>query len=151
LNAPPNTSGDESRTATVAAPRPRAFSRPPCDARSLSEYPTPAFWCGISPHDRFRGLAAVQRITRRGFGAAVLGGLAGAAASRLVRTPSAAATSGTNFTIATIPDPQFLAASCPDDLGGYYAALMSWIVDNRLIWINFVHLVMVSLLPFATS
>jgi hypothetical protein len=29
------------------------------------------------------------------------------------------------------PDPQFLAESCPDNRGGYYAALMKWIVHNK--------------------
>jgi hypothetical protein len=72
----------------------------------------------------------LRKITRRGFGAAVLGGLAGAAASRLVGAPQGAA-AGADFTIAIIPDPQFLAESCPDNSGAYYAAMMKWIVDNR--------------------
>src|ERR1700689_4321603 len=84
----------------------------------------------------------LQRITRRGFGMSVLGGLAGVAASRLMSTPSVAIASrlidppsavAPDFTIAIIPDPQFLAESCPDKLGGYYAAMMKWIVDNRKI------------------
>jgi hypothetical protein len=45
-------------------------------------------------------------------------------------TPSVAA-AGADFTIAMIPDPQFLAESCPDNSGGYYAAMMKWIVDNK--------------------
>jgi hypothetical protein len=82
----------------------------------------------------------LQKITRRGFGMSVLGGLAGAAASHLLSTPAVAMASGListpsavapDFTIAIIPDPQFLAESCPDKLGGYYAALMKWIVQNK--------------------
>ncbi len=69
----------------------------------------------------------LKKISRRGFGASLLGGLAGAAASRLIGAPSA----GPDFTIAIIPDPQFLAASCPDNLGGYYASMMKWIVKNK--------------------
>jgi hypothetical protein len=72
----------------------------------------------------------LKTITRRGFGASVLGGLTGAAASRLISTPSVAA-AGADFTIAIIPDPQFLAESCPDNLGGYYAAMMQWIAGNK--------------------
>jgi len=72
----------------------------------------------------------VKSITRRGFGASVLSGLTGAAASRLISTPSAAA-AGADFTIAIIPDPQYLAESCLDNSGGYYAAMMQWIVDNK--------------------
>ncbi len=79
-------------------------------------------------------------ITRREFGATVLGSLAGVAASRLLSTPAVAMASGListpsaaapDFTIAIIPDPQFLAESCPDKMGGYYAAMMKWIVENR--------------------
>src|ERR1035438_3314269 len=66
----------------------------------------------------------------------------GAAASRLISTPSVAvasrlmstpsvAVAGTDFTIAIIPDPQFLAESCPDGGGRYYTAMMQWIVDNK--------------------
>lgn len=69
----------------------------------------------------------LKKISRRGFGASLLGGLAGAAASRLTGAPSA----GSDFTIAIIPDPQFLAESCPDNLGGYYTSMMKWIVDNK--------------------
>jgi len=72
----------------------------------------------------------LKNITRRGFGATVLGGLVGVAASRLIGSPSVEA-AGTDFTIAIIPDPQFLAESCPDKMGGYYAAQMKWIVDNK--------------------
>ena len=72
----------------------------------------------------------LKQITRRGFGASVLGGLTGAAAARLMSTPSVAA-AGADFTIAMIPDPQFLAESCPGNSGGYYAAMMKWIVDNK--------------------
>jgi hypothetical protein len=82
------------------------------------------------------GLAPKQllkRITRRGFGASILGGLAGAAASRRMGTASERATGvpAADFTIAIIPDPQFLAETCPDNLGGYYAAMMQWIVDQK--------------------
>src|ERR1700691_5199850 len=72
----------------------------------------------------------LKRITRRGFGASVLSGLTGAAASRLIGTPSLAA-AGADFKISIIPDPQFLAASCPDNSGGYYAGMMKWIVNNK--------------------
>jgi hypothetical protein len=72
----------------------------------------------------------LKRITRRGFGVSVLKGLAGAAASSLITTPSRAAESA-DFTIAIIPDPQYLAESCPNDLGGYYTGMMNWIIDNR--------------------
>jgi hypothetical protein len=72
----------------------------------------------------------LKRITRRGFGASVLSGLAGAAASRLISTPSVAA-AGADFTIAIIPDPQYLAEACPDTFGGYYAGMMKWIVDHK--------------------
>jgi hypothetical protein len=44
--------------------------------------------------------------------------------------PSAAA-AVSDFTIAIIPDPQYLADSCPNNLGGYYSAMMQWIVDNK--------------------
>jgi len=73
----------------------------------------------------------LKKITRRGFGASVLGGLAGAAASRLIRIPATAAAAGADFTIAIIPDPQFLAQSCPDNSGEYYAAMMKWVVDHK--------------------
>jgi hypothetical protein len=75
----------------------------------------------------------LKRITRRGFGASVLGGLAGAAASRLINTSSVAAQAetGADFTIAIIPDPQYLADMCPNDRGEYYADMMQWIADNR--------------------
>jgi hypothetical protein len=82
---------------------------------------------------KHRGLTPkrlLKKITRRGFGASVLSGLTGAAALRLRNTLSVAA-AGADFTVAIIPDPQFLAESCPDDFGGYYAAMMKWIVDNR--------------------
>jgi hypothetical protein len=82
------------------------------------------------------GLAPKQllkRITRRGFGASILGSLAGATAWRLANTSSVAAQApaGPDFTVAIIPDPQYLADSCPDHLGGYYSALMKWIVGNK--------------------
>ena len=72
----------------------------------------------------------LKKITRRGFGASVLGGLAGAASSRLIGAHPTAPMDA-DFTIAIIPDPQFLAESCPDNFGGYYAAMMKWIVDHR--------------------
>jgi len=72
----------------------------------------------------------LKKITRRGFGVSVLRGLAGAAATSLITTPSLAA-EGADFTIAIIPDPQYLAQSCPNDLGGYYSGMMNWIIDNR--------------------
>jgi len=65
----------------------------------------------------------LKKITRRGFGASVLSGLAATATSRLVSTPSVAA-AGADFTIAIIPDPQYLAESCPNNSGGYYRAMM---------------------------
>src|ERR1700678_1589817 len=75
----------------------------------------------------------LKKITRRGFGASVLTGIAGAAAARLIDTSSVAAQgdAGADFTIAIIPDPQYLADSCPNNQGGYYTAMMKWIVDNR--------------------
>jgi len=72
----------------------------------------------------------LEKITRRGFGASVLTGLGGAAASRLISTPAVGA-AGADFTIAIIPDPQYLAESCADNSGGYYIGMMKWIVDNR--------------------
>jgi len=72
----------------------------------------------------------LKRITRREFGVSVLGGLIGTAASRLIPSASAAA-AGNDFTIAIIPDPQYLAESCPDAGGQYYASMMQWIVDNK--------------------
>jgi hypothetical protein len=72
----------------------------------------------------------LKQITRRGFGVSVLKGLVGAAASSFITTPSRAAESA-DFTIAIIPDPQYLAESCPNDLGGYYTGMMNWIIDNR--------------------
>jgi hypothetical protein len=82
------------------------------------------------------GLAPKQllrRISRRGFGASILGGLAGAAASRRIGTASvpSAVVPAADFTIAIIPDPQFLAETCPNNLGGYYSAMMQWIVDHK--------------------
>ncbi len=82
---------------------------------------------------KHRGLTPkrlLKKITRRGFGASVLSGLTGAGALRLRNTLSVEA-AGADFTIAIIPDPQFLAESCPDNFGGYYAAMMQWIVDNE--------------------
>jgi hypothetical protein len=52
------------------------------------------------------------------------------AASRLIGAPHDPVP-GADFTIAIIPDPQYLAESCPDGLGGYYSAMMKWIVDNK--------------------
>jgi hypothetical protein len=79
---------------------------------------------GLAPRQLLR------KISRRGFGAAVLGGLAGAAASHLTGAPSVEA-AGADFTIAIIPDPQFLAESCPDNSSRYYTAMMKWIVENK--------------------
>lgn len=70
----------------------------------------------------------MKPITRRGFSASLLSGLVGAGASRLKGVRSVP---GADFTIVIIPDPQYLAASCPDKLGGYYAAMMRWIVDHK--------------------
>jgi hypothetical protein len=72
----------------------------------------------------------LKKISRREFGVSVLGGLIGTAASRLIPCASAAA-AGNDFTIAIIPDPQYLAESCPDASGQYYASMMQWIVDNQ--------------------
>ena len=80
-----------------------------------------------------RGVAIkrfVKNITRRGFVASVLGGLSGRGVSSLIGT-SSQASAGADFTIAIIPDPQYLAQSCPGGLGEYYAAMMQWIVDNK--------------------
>jgi hypothetical protein len=81
----------------------------------------------------------LQRITRRDFGISVLGGLVGAAASRMMPI-SAMAAVPPDFTIAIIPDPQDLAGACPDNSGRYYTAMMKWIVDNQ-------HLVLTSSKP----
>jgi hypothetical protein len=70
----------------------------------------------------------LKRISRRGFGASILGGIACAAVPPQLGTQAA---EGSDFTIAIIPDPQFLAESCPDNSGVYYAALMKWIVDHK--------------------
>jgi hypothetical protein len=70
------------------------------------------------------------RVTRRGLGASILSGFTGTAAARLIdASPKHAA--GTDFTIAIIPDPQYLAEACPDNSGRYYAAMMNWIVENK--------------------
>jgi hypothetical protein len=71
----------------------------------------------------------LKKVTRRGFGACVLSGLAGLAASKLESAPLAAP--GADFTIAIIPDPQYLAESCPDSWGGYYAGMMNWVVTHK--------------------
>jgi len=60
----------------------------------------------------------------------VLGGLAGAAASRMLHIPSVEA-AAPDFTIAIIPDPQGLAGTCPDETGRYYTAMMKWIVHDK--------------------
>ena len=72
----------------------------------------------------------LSRITRREFGISVLGGLVGTAATRLIDAAPAAA-AARDFTIAIIPDPQYLAESCPDATGQYYTAMMQWIVGNK--------------------
>jgi hypothetical protein len=72
----------------------------------------------------------LRAITRRGFTARVLGGLNSTAAARLIHAP-AARRPGNDFTIAIIPDPQYLAEFCPDHSGRYYAAMMNWIVNNK--------------------
>jgi hypothetical protein len=72
----------------------------------------------------------LKSISRRDFGLTVLGGLAATATSRFIEIPSAAAAAN-DFTIAIIPDPQFLAESCPDASGQFYTAMMQWIIDNR--------------------
>ena len=77
----------------------------------------------------------LKKITRRGFGASFLTGLTGAAASRLISTPAVAAT-GADFTIAIIPDPQYLAESCADNSGAIYTGMMKWIVDHKNIVLN---------------
>ena len=72
----------------------------------------------------------LRRITRRDFGVSVLGGLVGAAVSRMIPISSMAA-AAPDFTIAIISDPQDLASACPDHTGRYYTAMMKWIVDNK--------------------
>jgi hypothetical protein len=67
----------------------------------------------------------LKKITRRGFGVSVLSGIIG------TRAAAAAGAAGADFTIAIIPDPQYLAEACRDNSGGYYAAMMKWIVDNK--------------------
>src|SRR5580658_3060746 len=84
----------------------------------------------VIKHGGLTSKRLLKHVTRRGFGASVLTGLTGAAASHLISAPSVQA-AGADFTIAIIPDPQFLAESCPDNSGGYYAAMMQWIVHNK--------------------
>ncbi len=72
----------------------------------------------------------LRKITRRELGVSVLGGVIGTAASRPLGAPSAAA-AGNYFTLAIIPDPQYLAESCPDAAGRYYTSMMQWIVHNK--------------------
>jgi hypothetical protein len=72
----------------------------------------------------------LRQLTRREFGVSILGGIAGAATSRLLDA-SSITDAGRDFTIAIIPDPQYLAESCPDAAGQYYTAMMQWIVDNK--------------------
>lgn len=81
-------------------------------------------------HDGLTPKRLLKSISRRDFGVTVLGGLAGTAASRFINVPSAEAAAN-DFTIAIIPDPQYLAASCPDGSGQYYKAMMQWIIDNK--------------------
>ena len=81
-------------------------------------------------HDGLTPKRLLKSISRRDFGVTVLGGLAGTAASRFINIPSAEAAAN-DFTIAIIPDPQYLAASCPDGSGQYYTAMMQWIIDNK--------------------
>ena len=72
----------------------------------------------------------LRTISRREFGVSMVGGLVGAATFRLLDISSADA-AGRDFTIAIIPDPQYLAESCPDASGQFYTAMMQWIVDNK--------------------
>ena len=65
-------------------------------------------------HDGLTPKQLLKSISQRDFGVTVLGGLAGTAASRFINIPSAEAAAN-DFTIAIIPDPQYLvAASCPN-------------------------------------
>jgi hypothetical protein len=74
----------------------------------------------------------LKRISRRGFATSVFGGLAGAAALRLIDTSTVAgADTRADFTIAIIPDPQYLSDGCPNGRGVYYDAMMRWIVDHK--------------------
>jgi hypothetical protein len=73
----------------------------------------------------------LQRISRRGFAASLLSGLTHAARSPRSENPDFPAEAHDDFTIAIIPDPQYLAESCPDNSGAHYAAMMNWIVNNR--------------------
>jgi hypothetical protein len=74
--------------------------------------------------------ALLSKVTRREFGVSIVGGLVGAATSRLFDN-SLADAAGRDFTIAIIPDPQHLAESCPDASGQFYTAMMQWVVDNK--------------------
>ena len=86
----------------------------------------------VIKHGGLTSKRLLKKISRRGFGASILGGLASMAASRLIGSPSvSSAAAAPDFTIAIIPDPQWLAESCQGDLGEYYSALMTWIVDNK--------------------
>lgn len=84
----------------------------------------------ITKHRGLTPKRVSKTVTRRSFGACILSGLTGAAASNLVSARSVAA-AGADFTLAIIPDPQYLAQTCMENFGGYYAALMQWIVDNK--------------------
>lgn len=72
----------------------------------------------------------LRPIARRDFGKVLVGGLVGAAASRMLRIPAVEA-AAPDFTIAIVPDPQGLAGKCPDNSGRYYAAMMEWIVNQK--------------------
>ncbi len=82
----------------------------------------------------------LTKITRRGFGASVVSGIA----SSQVTNTASAEPAGTDFTIAIIPDPQYLAESCPDNSGRYYAAMMKWIVEHK-------NMVLTSSTPFKAN
>ena len=79
-------------------------------------------------HDGLTPKRLLKSISRRDFGVTVLGGLAGTAASRFINLPSAEAAAN-DFTIAIIPDPQYLAASCPNGSGRIYHGADA--VDHR--------------------
>lgn len=73
----------------------------------------------------------LQRISRRGFAASLLSGFAHGATSARGGNQNFPSGGGDDFTIAIIPDPQYLAESCPDNSGVYYASMMKWIVNNK--------------------
>lgn len=70
----------------------------------------------------------LRTVTRRGFSASLLAGAVDAVGPHLI---SSVMPRGSDFSIAIIPDPQYLAESCPNNSGRDYIAMMQWIVDHK--------------------